>query len=82
LSVVLSILLKLWGDFEDASPERIHAKLRNIAKKLEVLGAEGNNNAVKTNGSLLAHCSPLSRSTEPHGSSTARDGLEQSPNKR
>ena len=52
LSIALSTLLKLWGDSEDGSQERIHAKLRSIAKKLEVLGAERNNDAAKTSGFL------------------------------
>ena len=54
LSIALSTLLKLWGDSEDARQERIHAKLRSIAKKLEVLGAERNNDAAKPSGSLSA----------------------------
>jgi|GEM_PF-5094555 len=45
LSIALSTLLRLWGDSEDASQERIRAKLRSIAKKLEELGAERNNAA-------------------------------------
>jgi hypothetical protein len=45
LSIALSTLFKLWGDSEDAGQERIRAKLRSIAEKLEVLGAERNNAA-------------------------------------
>jgi hypothetical protein len=53
LSIALSALLKLWGDSEDASQERIRAKLRSIAKKLEVPGAERNNNAGQPSSSAL-----------------------------
>lgn len=48
LSIALGTLLKLWGDSEDASQERIHTKLRGIAKKLELLGNEQNDGAGKS----------------------------------
>lgn len=47
LSAALHTLLKLWGDSEDASQERIHTKLRSVAKKLELLGMKRDNAAAK-----------------------------------
>ncbi len=53
LSAALNTVLKLWGDSEDASQERIHTKLRSVAKKLELLGAERNDGAGKPNSPEL-----------------------------
>jgi predicted DNA-binding transcriptional regulator YafY len=54
LSAALHTLLKLWGDSEDASQERIHTKLRSIAKKLELLPTEQDDSAGKPSSPELA----------------------------
>ncbi len=80
LSAALHTLLKLWGDSEDAGQERIHAKLRGIAAKLETLDPE------RTDGIDKRDAKPIARGIHSSGSRarsalTTRDDSEQSPNR-